>query len=152
MPAVNNVLVARKSWVNANGQVTQAHVDSIVEGIARAKADKPLSIALINKYLQDRAGSEEQASAAYDYDIDEVLRLPPVVKPEQFRDAMAQLQAADPSKISDFDISSVIDDSFVETPRCGHWNDELALCRTSPLVYTEDRLMPTRLLVFSDFI
>jgi ABC-type nitrate/sulfonate/bicarbonate transport system substrate-binding protein len=115
LPAVNNVLVARKSWVNANRQVTQAYVDSIVEGIARAKADKPLSISLINKYLQDRAGNEEQAAAAYDFDIGEVLRVPPYIKPEQFGDALANLQVADPSKLSDFDVKSVIDDSFVES-------------------------------------
>jgi NitT/TauT family transport system substrate-binding protein len=114
LPAVNNVLVARKSWVNAHREVTQAYVDSLVEGIARAKADKPLSISLINKYLQDRAGNAAQASAAYDYDIGEVLRVPPMITPEQFHDALAQLTAADPAKVGDFEITSIVDDSFVE--------------------------------------
>jgi NitT/TauT family transport system substrate-binding protein len=114
LPAVNNVLVARKSWVGAHHDVTQAYVDAIVESIARSKADKPLSLGLIAKFLQDRAGNDAQMSAAYDYDVGEVIKLPPVIKADQFRDALSQLQAADPSKLSDFDMNSMIDDSFVE--------------------------------------
>jgi len=112
-PAVNNVLVARKSWVNAHHDVTQAYVDTIVEGIALAKSDKPLALSLITKYLQDRAGNDAQMSAAYDYDIGEVIKLPPVIKPEQFKDALGMLESAN-SKVTDFDLSTVIDDSFVE--------------------------------------
>src|ERR1051326_4377885 len=114
IPAVNNVLVSRKSWVTAHHDTTQAYVDAVIEGIARAKADKPLALQLISKYLQDRAGNDEQASAAYDFDMGEVLRVPPVIKADQFKDAVALVAAADPAKMSDFDISSVIDDSFVE--------------------------------------
>jgi NitT/TauT family transport system substrate-binding protein len=113
LPAVNNVLVARKSWVDAHHDVTQAYVDSVIQGIARAKADKPLALGLISKYLQDRAGNEAQASAAYDYDIGAVLRIPPAIKPEQFHDALTQLAATNP-KATDFDVKTIIDDSFVE--------------------------------------
>jgi NitT/TauT family transport system substrate-binding protein len=115
LPAVNNVLVARKSWVDAHQDITQAYVDSIVEGIARAKTDKPLSLQLISKYLEDRAGTDVQASAAYDYDIGEVVKLPPVIAADQFGDAVAQLSASDPDKMAAFDINSIIDDSFVES-------------------------------------
>ncbi len=113
LPAVNNVLVARKSWVTAHHDVTQAYVDAIIEGIARAKADKPLSIQLMNKYLQDRAGDDTQASAAYDYDIGEVIKLPPVIRANQFQDALALVKASNPN-VTDFDLNSIIDDSFVE--------------------------------------
>jgi len=99
--------------VNAHHDVTQAYVDSIVEGIALAKSDKPLAVGLIAKYLQDRAGNDVQMSAAYDYDIGEVIKLPPVIKSEQFKDALSMLQATN-TNVSDFDLSTVIDDSFVE--------------------------------------
>src|SRR5579859_7778764 len=118
-PAVNNVLVARKSWVNAHHDVTQAYVDTIVEGIALAKSDKPLALSLISKYLQDRAGNDAQMSAAYDYDIGEVIKLPPVIKSEQFKDALNMLQSAN-TNVSDFDLSTVIDDSFVENAAARH--------------------------------
>jgi ABC-type nitrate/sulfonate/bicarbonate transport system substrate-binding protein len=114
LPAVNNVLVARKSWVAAHTDVTQAYVDAIVEGIARAKSDKPLALQLMQKYLQDRAGDPTQMSAAYDYDITEVMRIPPLVTPEQFGDAQSQLANTN-SRASDFDVKSIIDNSFVKS-------------------------------------
>ena len=35
LPAVNNVLVARKSWITAHKEVSQAYVDAIVEGLPK---------------------------------------------------------------------------------------------------------------------
>jgi ABC-type nitrate/sulfonate/bicarbonate transport system substrate-binding protein len=112
LPAVNNLLITRKSWASTHKAVTQAYVDSIVQGIARAKSDKPLSLQLMQKYLQDRSGDATQMSAAYDYDIGEVMRIPPVVEPGQFRDAQTQLAATAPAA-SDFDVQSIIDNSYV---------------------------------------
>jgi hypothetical protein len=94
-------------------------VDTIIEGIALAKSDKPLALGLIAKYLQDRAGNDAQMSAAYDYDIGEVIKLPPVIKAEQFKDALTMLQAAN-TNVSDFDLRTVIDDSFVENAAARH--------------------------------
>src|SRR5579864_6218810 len=112
LPAVNNLLITRKSWAVAHRSETQAYVDAIVQGIARAKADKALALQLMQKYLQDRSGDATQMSAAYDYDIGEVMRIPPVVEPSQFADAKAQLAASTPAA-SDFDVQSIIDNSFV---------------------------------------
>ncbi len=114
LPSVNNVLVARKSWVVANKQVTQEYVDALVKGIATAKSDKPLALKLMQKYLESRAGDETQMSAAYDYDIGEVMKIPPVTTPDQFHDAQSMLAASNPNA-RDFDISSIIDNSFVES-------------------------------------
>ena len=113
LPAVNNVLVSRKSWVSAHKQITQAYVDSLVEGIARAKADKPLALMLMQKYLQERAGNEAQMSATYDYDITEVMRIPPAINAEQFHDSVTMLATSKPEAM-EFDINSIIDNSFVE--------------------------------------
>jgi NitT/TauT family transport system substrate-binding protein len=113
LPAVNNVLVARKSWISAHKELTQAYVDGIVEGVAKAKADKPYALQLIQKYLKDRAGDTTQMSAAYDFDIQEVMQMPPVTRPHQFRDALDQIVSQDP-RASDFDVSTIINNSFVE--------------------------------------
>jgi ABC-type nitrate/sulfonate/bicarbonate transport system substrate-binding protein len=114
LPAVNNVLVARKSWVNAHKDITQAYVDAIVRGVAKAKSDKELSLALIKKYLKSRAGDDAQVGAAYDYDITEVMELPPRVHRAGFHDALAQI-AKTKQSASDFDLSTIIDNSFVES-------------------------------------
>ena len=113
LPAVNNVLVSRKSWVSAHKQVTQAYVDSIVEGMARAKADRQLALQLLQKYLQERSGTDAQMAATYDYDIIEVMRIPPVIKADQFQDSVAMLGTSNPHAI-EFDINSIIDNTFVE--------------------------------------
>jgi NitT/TauT family transport system substrate-binding protein len=114
LPAVNNVLVARKSWVSSHQEVTQAYVDAVVEGVARAKADKPLSLKLIQQFLKERAGDATQMSAAYDFDILEVMQMPPITRANQFADALSDLTNRDP-RISDFDVNTIIDNSFVES-------------------------------------
>jgi NitT/TauT family transport system substrate-binding protein len=113
LPSVTNVLVTRKSWAAAHKETTQAYVDSLVEGIARAKADKPLALQLMQKYLQDRSGDTTQMSATYDYDIGEVMRIPPVIDKQQFADTQSQLAAAGTPGAADFHVENIIDDSFV---------------------------------------
>lgn len=113
LPAVNNVLVARRAWVTTHQSTTQAYVDSIVEGLARAKRDEPLSIQLMQKYLQERASDSAAMAATYDYDVGEVMQIPPVTRPEQFHDAITQLAESNPAA-REFDASAIIDNSFVE--------------------------------------
>ena len=52
-------------------------------------------------------------SVAYDFDISEVMQMPPKTRPNQFRDALADLSSKNPAA-SDFDVSTIIDNSFVD--------------------------------------
>jgi NitT/TauT family transport system substrate-binding protein len=112
LPAVNNTLVAQKGWVEANKDTTQKYVDSIVEGIARAKADENLSIQLTKKYLKDRSGDQQALQATYDLTIKQIMQIPPVTTPQMFQDALTQL-ATKTSKAKSYDINKLIDNSFV---------------------------------------
>src|SRR6185312_9383410 len=76
LPAVNNTLVARRSWVNDNKDVTQKYVDSVVEGIDRAKSDEKLSLQLMEKYLKNRGEDQTANKAAYEFYVNEVFRIP----------------------------------------------------------------------------
>jgi NitT/TauT family transport system substrate-binding protein len=114
LPAVNNVLVTTGAFATNNATITQKYVDAIVQGVARAKSDKSLSIQLTQKYLGDRGGDANAVAAAYDYDIGEVMKIPPIVKPQQFKDALSQL-ATKNAKAKDFDVGSIIDNTFVES-------------------------------------
>ncbi len=112
LPAVNNTLVVSRPWMAANRDTTQKFVDTTVEGIARAKKDKPLALDLMRKYLKERGEDPKALEATYDFDVGEVLQIPPVTKPEQFNDALGQLSAQVP-KAKGFDVNTIIDNSFV---------------------------------------
>jgi NitT/TauT family transport system substrate-binding protein len=112
LPAVNNTLVARAGWIQANKDTTQKYVDSIVEGIARAKADEPLSLRETKKYLKDRASDDQALRESYNLTIKEIMQIPPVTTPEMFHDALTQM-AEKTAKAKGYDINKLIDNSFV---------------------------------------
>jgi NitT/TauT family transport system substrate-binding protein len=113
LPAVNNTLVARRSWISDNKDTTQKYLDSVVEGIARAKKDKALSVGLIKKYLKERGGDDKALEATYEFNVNEIFRIPPVTTPDLFQDSITQLSEKT-AKAKDFDIKTLIDNSFVE--------------------------------------
>jgi NitT/TauT family transport system substrate-binding protein len=113
LPAVNNTLVARRGWVEQNKDTTQKYVDSIVEGIARAKSDEKLSIQETRKYLKQRSGDDKALQASYDLTVKQIMQIPPSSTPEMFQDSMTQL-ANKTAKAKSYDIKRLIDNSFVE--------------------------------------
>ncbi len=113
LPAVNNTLVARRAYINANKETTQKYVDSVVEGMARMKKDKGLMIELIKKYLKDRSGSDQALDETFNFYANSVFRIPPAASPELFADAMEQLAQKNP-RAKQFDLNKLIDNSFVQ--------------------------------------
>ena len=113
LPAVNNTLVARRAYANANKDTTQKYVDSVVEGMARIKKDKPLMIELVKKYLKDRSGSDQALDETFNFYANSVFRIPPITTAEMFKDSMDQLADKNP-RAKGFDINKLIDNSFVE--------------------------------------
>jgi ABC-type nitrate/sulfonate/bicarbonate transport system substrate-binding protein len=112
LPAVNNTLVARRGWVEENKDTTQKYVDTIVEGIARAEHDKALSIELMKKYLKDRGSDDQALDETYDFDVNELWRIPPVTTPNLFQDSVTEL-AKKNAKAKTYDLNKLIDNSFV---------------------------------------
>jgi NitT/TauT family transport system substrate-binding protein len=112
LPASGNVMLTTRSYATGQREVVQRVVDSVVEALARARKDKPSTVALLQNYMQtqDRQGME----AAYDFYLGSVLPGLPIPKPEQFVDAQRTTAAANP-KAADVRLETIVDASFVQS-------------------------------------
>ena len=111
LPVVNNGIVVQRSWMNADHDVVQKYVDSIVEGIARTKKDKAFAVQVIEKYLKV---DEQSASDTWDYATKGLFPDQPLASPDQLADAVSILSEKNP-KVKDIDLNKVIDNSFVQS-------------------------------------
>ena len=112
LPAANTVLVGQRAWVSANRETTQKFVDSLVQGIARMRADKTFTVGVLKKYFQ--SDDEEVMSGAYDYFTREVIPSVPSPRGEQFADAISILGDKN-EKVKSLDVSRIVDPSFVQS-------------------------------------
>jgi NitT/TauT family transport system substrate-binding protein len=112
LPAANTVVVGQRAWVSENRETTQKFVDSLVQAIARMRADKPFTVGVLKKYFQ--SDDEDAMSGAYDFFTKEVTPAVPMPRPEQFADAVAILGDKN-DKIKTVDVSRIVDPSFVQS-------------------------------------
>jgi NitT/TauT family transport system substrate-binding protein len=117
LPAASDAIVAKRTWLNANKDVAQRYVDSIVESVALSRRDKPQAIKVLQKYLKN--DDERALGTTYDFFVGQATPTYPVVKAENFADVMTQLSATN-DKIKDFDLSSVLDNSLVQSAMDRH--------------------------------
>lgn len=106
------VIVATRAWVTANHDVTQRLIDGLVQGIAREKQDKALSVATLKKNL--KLDDDAAATQTVDYYAGTVAPSEPYATPEQFADVIPVI-TQQTSKLKDFDVNTVIDNSFVKS-------------------------------------
>jgi NitT/TauT family transport system substrate-binding protein len=111
LPAANTSVVAQRTWLNANREVVQRYLDSLIDAVSRLKKDKPRAVSILKKYFQ----SEDDAamSASYDFFANEVLPVLPYPKPEQFKDGQEQLGSTNP-KVLEVSLDKLLDASFVQ--------------------------------------
>jgi len=111
LPSASSTLMAHKAWIQANHGAVQKFVDSLVEAIAREKADRAYAEQIMAKYLK----LEDKAALAATYDFFALKILPtiPEVKAEQFKDAVDAIGKQN-EKVRGLDLTTVIDNSFVE--------------------------------------
>jgi len=103
-------LTGRRDWVEANRDLVQRYVDALVDGIARIKHDKPYTLGILRDQLKlDDAGA---LSAAYDYNVAEILPTYPHANAEQCRLSLETLATTDP-RLKTIDLTKLIDDEFV---------------------------------------
>ena len=112
MPDTTAIAIVSKPWLNAKRGVAQRFMDALVQGIAREKQDKPLSITALKRGLQ--LDNEADLSATYDFYASSVLASEPYVKAEQFADVVSVI-VAQSGKLKDFDVNSVIDSSLLQS-------------------------------------
>jgi NitT/TauT family transport system substrate-binding protein len=101
-----------RSYLSANRPTVQKYVDSVVQGIARARKDKALTIEVLKKY--HKSDDTAAMDKTYDFFVNEVIPQYPLPKPEQWADSVAVLGEKN-DKIKTFDVSKMLDDSFVKS-------------------------------------
>ena len=104
--------VGQRSYVSAHPDVTQRYMDSIVEGIARARRDKDFAVGVMKKYFQ--SSDDRTMGRTYDFYMDRVIPSLPFPKPEQFRESQTILGATNES-VRQLDLSQMLDPSFVQS-------------------------------------
>jgi NitT/TauT family transport system substrate-binding protein len=112
IPAANSTITVTKQGIAQNKDLLLRYVDSIVQGAARARADKAFTVKVIGKnYKSDDTKAME---AAYDFWTGEVIAPLPVAKVEQFADAKTDLAKTTPA-VANLDVAKLIDGSFVQS-------------------------------------
>jgi NitT/TauT family transport system substrate-binding protein len=105
-------IVVTRSYVGANRAVVQRYVDSIVQGIAKARADRAGTIAALKKYL--KTDDDKGMQAAYDWYVGTVLKDPPLPTAAQLA-AIQEVVAKFNDKVRTVDPAKIVDDSFVRS-------------------------------------
>jgi NitT/TauT family transport system substrate-binding protein len=113
LPAVTLGLVVQRSWRDSNQATLQAYVDSVVEAIARTRADKQVALDLLRQNAN--IASDEDLNVTYDYYTSQRL-LPslPYPRPEQFTDTLEVLGQSD-EKVANLNIPPLLDSTFVSS-------------------------------------
>lgn len=111
LPAATQVETVARAYLNAHREVAQEFMDSIIEGVAAAKANRNQTIDLLKKYY--KSSDDKAMGAAYDFYTGSVLPALPFPKADQFADAQAVLGASN-DKVKQFNIDSLLDPSFVQ--------------------------------------
>ncbi len=112
LPSANTAVVVKKTYLDANRDLVQRYVDSLVQAIAREKADRAFSIQVLKQYY--KSTDDRAMGVAYDFFSAKIAVALPFPKPEQFRDAQTTLGATN-DKVKSFDIAKLIDSSFMQS-------------------------------------
>jgi NitT/TauT family transport system substrate-binding protein len=112
LPSVGTAVVVQRSWLNANRDVAQRYIDSLVQSIAKSRQDKEQTLKVLQKYL--KTDDQRALSVTYDFFVGQVTPQYPTIRPEQFADTIAQLSATN-DKIKTFDLATLYDASLVQS-------------------------------------
>jgi NitT/TauT family transport system substrate-binding protein len=109
IPAANITIVARRPWVEGHRDIVQRYLDAIVQGIAREKADKPFTVAVLKEFF--KSDNTKAMTVAYDYFTKATPSIP-YPRPEQYAAELEYMSLSN-SNLKGFDMSKYMDDSFL---------------------------------------
>jgi NitT/TauT family transport system substrate-binding protein len=112
LPTAATTIVVTRGYLVANRAVVQRYVDSIVQAIARARADRPGTIAALKKYL--KSDDDKGMQAAYEWYVLTVLKDPPIPTAAQLA-GIQEVVAKFNDKVKTVDPAKIVDDSFVKS-------------------------------------
>src|SRR5207248_9560121 len=99
-------------YLSSGKAVGQRYVDSIVQAITKARADRSATVAALKKYL--KADDDKGMQAAYGWYFGTVLKDPPVPTAAQLA-GIQEVVAKFNDKVKAVDPTKIIDDSFVKS-------------------------------------
>jgi NitT/TauT family transport system substrate-binding protein len=112
LPASSVCIVARKSWVAANKDLTQRYMDAMIEGIAREKKDEAFATQTLAKWI--KSTDETANRASYKLFAQDIVQTYPYGKPDQLTEAQTTLGAKNP-KVASYDLTKLFDNSFIQS-------------------------------------
>ena len=112
LPTAATTVVVTRAYLNSNKAVVQRYVDSIIQAIAKARADRPATVAALKKYL--KSDDDKGMQAAYDWYVGTVLKDPPIPTAAQLA-GIQEVVAKFNDKVKTVDPAKIIDDSFVKS-------------------------------------
>jgi NitT/TauT family transport system substrate-binding protein len=107
-----DVTVVRRDYLNQHRDVVQKYIDSMVQGVARFKADRTFAIQVARKYLDEP--DEQLVGRTYDYFAQTVTPSQPFPKPEHFVELLAALARRN-ENAKGVDLNKVLDQSLVQS-------------------------------------
>jgi NitT/TauT family transport system substrate-binding protein len=112
LPTAATTIVVTRSYLSANRAVVQRYVDSIVQAIARARADKAGTVTTLKKYLKSE--DDKAMQAAYDWYVGTVLKDPPTPTTAQLA-GIQEVVSRFNEKVKTVDLARLVDDSLVKS-------------------------------------
>ncbi len=113
VPATDNCTIVLKSWADKNKSAVQGYIDAEIEAIAAAKKDKAKTIEILAKLLKlDTTKDKDALSQTYDFYVGTIIPAYPHPDVKAFTATRDTLVATN-AKAKDFDVTKVIDDSYV---------------------------------------
>jgi NitT/TauT family transport system substrate-binding protein len=111
LPNLNNALVVRRGWRDANRELVQRFVDAEIGGLNLVRAHPEIGAASLAKALKL---DPEPATQTTEWAVANVYARVPWVRPEAFKDSL-ELLASSNDRLKDFDPNTIIDNSFVQS-------------------------------------
>lgn len=112
LPTAATTIVVTRAYLTANKDIVQRYVDAIVQAIAKARSDKPGTVAALKKYL--KSDDDKAMQLAYDWYVGTVLKDPPVPTAAQLA-GIQTVVAKFNDKVNNVDPAKIVDDSFVKS-------------------------------------
>jgi NitT/TauT family transport system substrate-binding protein len=108
-PASGTVIALQRAYLNANQDVAQRMVDSVLQAVAYEKQNREFTVNVLKQYLN--SSDDQGMQATYDYVTAKVS--PSAPSPEQFADGVAVLGEQNP-KVKQVDLSKMLDASYFQ--------------------------------------
>ncbi len=115
LPAEQNCLIVRRSWLDDNRDTAQRVVGSLIQGMVKVRNDRAFGLQMLQENLKKGRNTDQEAlEATYEFQTKEAWAPLPYPEEVQFKDAVEQLASKNPA-VKTFDLKSMLDASLVKS-------------------------------------